>query len=172
MYQSKMALSCASLMLLASCAAPTPTENEQAERTIYLVRHAEKALSGDNPPLTARGQARARALAARLTDAGIKTIYSTDFRRTRDTAAPLADRLDLTTVLYDHRSLEGFANQLLASSGPALVVGHSNTTPALVALLGGDPGTPIREADEYDRLYMLTTEPGGGVRTILQRYGN
>ena len=41
------------------------------------------------------------------------------------------------------------------------MVGHSNTTPALVEALGGDPGSPI-ESLEYDRLYMVTFEGGVG----------
>jgi len=54
--------------------------------------------------------------------------------------------------LYDPRDLEGFAKRLLAENGHILVVGHSNTTPPLSALLGGPEGEPIVEATEYDRL--------------------
>jgi hypothetical protein len=51
------------------------------------------------------------------------------------------------------------------------VVGHSNTTPAAVELLGGEPGAEIDEADEYDRLYILTIATSGEVSTVVLRYG-
>jgi hypothetical protein len=51
------------------------------------------------------------------------------------------------------------------------VVGHSDTTPELVGLLGGDPGAPIDEPTEYDRLYVVTLGPDGTVTTVLLRYG-
>jgi len=63
------------------------------------------------------------------------------------------------------------AAKLKASSGRHLVVGHSNTTPQLVELLGGDGGTPIVEATEYDRLYVVTTQSGDAVKSYLTRYG-
>ena len=47
----------------------------------------------------------------------------------------------------------------------------SNTTPPLVELLGGDGGSPIVEASEYDRLYIVTTKEGEPVKSYLTRYG-
>ncbi len=58
---------------------------------VYLVRHAEKAQASDNnPPLSEAGMRRAEALAQTLGDAGVSAIYTTQFKRTTDTAAPLA----------------------------------------------------------------------------------
>ena len=70
---------------------------------------------------------------------------------------------------YDPRDLTGFAARLHATSGRHLVLGHSNTTPELVAALGGEPGTPIAEM-EYDRLYIVTIT-AAGVSTVLVRFG-
>ena len=84
----------AAILLLAGCAhvmAPEP------DRTIYLVRHAEK-LAGDDPSLTPEGAARAELLAETLGDAGIVRIYSTDYARTRGTAAPLAAARNHQTI--------------------------------------------------------------------------
>ena len=64
--------------------------------------------------------------------------------------------------------MEGLAATLRSTPGRHLVVGHSNTTPALVELLGGDSGGPIDEA-EYDRFYVLTLHPGGSVTTVVLR---
>ncbi|MEM7494251.1 MAG: phosphoglycerate mutase family protein [Pseudomonadota bacterium] len=144
---------------------------------IYLVRHAEKVTDGGamlvedpkDPPLTAEGEARAQALADVLTEAGVTQIWSTDTIRTRATAAPLAERLNLEVQLYSFSDLDGFAARLLEQSGETvLVVGHSNTTPYLVETLGGDGGTPIVEKSEYDRLYVFYPQTQ---KTNLRRYG-
>lgn len=137
---------------------------------IYLVRHAERAEDGtDDPPISEAGQERALLLTRMLTDAGIGAVHSTEYRRTRATAAPLAEALGLVVSAYDARSLGRFAARLRADGGRHLVVGHSNTTPALVTSLGGDPGPPIEEA-EYDRLYVVTLFPSGA-STVLLRFG-
>lgn len=142
---------------------------EPAPATFYLVRHAEKKLTGDDPELSSAGYARAKALASTLSGAKLDGIYSTDTRRTRDTAAPTLAQTGLSLQLYDGRALTEFANELLTLEGNYLVVGHSNTTPQLAEALGGEGGDPIVEADEYDRLYVLTRS-GGVIITELRRF--
>ncbi|MCI5047751.1 MAG: histidine phosphatase family protein [Aquisalinus sp.] len=139
------------------------------ETTVYLVRHAEKQ-AGANPSLTEAGETRADQLAERLADAELQYIHSTNYKRTLETAAPVAQELGLEVQLYDPRDLPAFARQLKEQGGRHLVVGHSNTTPALVSALGGDPGTPIDEKSEYDRLYIVTFYADSTVSTDLQRY--
>lgn len=135
---------------------------------IYLVRHAEKVKDDSkDPDLTDLGKLRAANLAVVLKSAGIERIYSSDYKRTRDTASPLAKALDLEVELYDPKTLEPLASRLLKLEGNALIIGHSNTTPELAKLMGGDGGTPIVEEWEYDRLYLLQTENGQVTRTIL-----
>lgn len=134
---------------------------------LYLVRHAEKVTDGSkDPELTVLGQERAENLAAVLRSTGIQKIFSSDFKRTRDTAAPLAEALGLSIQIYDPGALRPLADQLLKLEDNALVVGHSNTTAELVDLLGGEGGAPIAEAWEYDRLYLVQTEGGRVSRTI------
>ncbi len=140
------------------------------DTVIYLVRHAEKQ-TGDDPALTPAGEARALALRDKLKRAGITRIYSTDTKRTRATAAPLAAALGFTVELYDGKDLAAFADKLKAQRGKILVVGHSNTTPELVTQLGGDPGEPILEASEFNRLYTLAIN-GDVTKTNITRYGD
>ncbi|HAA19315.1 MAG TPA: hypothetical protein DCR93_17975 [Cytophagales bacterium] len=168
------------LILLCSLLACQPSENQEASSasaaevqkplTVYLVRHAEKANSPEDPGLTEAGKERAEVLAHMLSSTGIRQVYSSDYARTRETAVPVAVTLGLETQLYDPRNLAPFAEQLLEAGGAHLVVGHSNTTPQLVELLGGTPGTAITEA-EYDRLYILSVAANKEVNTQLLRFG-
>lgn len=156
----------AAVCSLSACSQPVPKTD-----ALFLVRHAEKTTEKNDPGLTQAGKARALALANRLGGEGITHIHSSDFIRTRDTAEPLAEKLGLEVEIYDPSDLPAIAAKLKATPGRHLVVGHSNTTPPLVELLGGDGGTPIVEATEYDRLYIVTTKAGEPVKSYLTRYG-
>lgn len=158
--------------LAAGCAVtPEPLLEESAVTTrVYLVRHAEK-LAGTDPSLTEAGEARAAELVRVLEDVEFTHIHSSDYARTRQTASPIAAAKDLEIHLYDPSDLEGFAADLLLTTGTHLVVGHSNTTPQLVEILGGDGGQLINEATEYDRLYIVEIDSDGIVSSDLTRYG-
>ena len=153
--------------LLLGCASQTPVY----DATYYLVRHAEKTTEKPDPALTEEGQERAQDLADRLSDIPLTAIYSSDYKRTRDTTAPISGRQGLDVIIYDPRDLEGFAKNLSSQKGHILVVGHSNTTPQLSGLLGGPEGEPIVEASEYDRFYVLQKR-GDDVVGRIERFGN
>jgi broad specificity phosphatase PhoE len=140
---------------------------QQPATVVYLVRHAEKADDSRDPALSPAGVVRAERLARMLVDAGITQVWSTDFQRTRATAGPIAAQLGLTIAIYDGAKLAELAEQLRSTPGRHLVVGHSNTTPALVRLLGADPGTPIADT-EYDRFYVVTLAPGSATGVLLR----
>ncbi|MBY9066361.1 histidine phosphatase family protein [Hyphomonas sp. WL0036] len=149
--------------------APAPEASAEVSR-LFLVRHGEKE-TGADPALTAEGAARAQVLAERLAGEGVTEVWSTATRRTQETARPLAQAQGLTIQTYDASALPTFANQLAETPGVKLVVGHSNTTDALAALLGADPGPPIDEAGEFDRLYVITVSDTYQVGSEIQRYG-
>lgn len=149
--------------------------NAQADSTdqwsvIYLVRHAEKVDNSRDPELSEAGKMRAQRLAETLRSVNFDQIYSTDYIRTRQTALPTAKLGAKEIITYDPTALPDLARKLKATPGTYLVVGHSNTTPTMVKLLGGDPGKPIREKDEYDRLYVVNVK-GGRTESQLVRYG-
>ena len=145
-----------------------PSQGVWAEQSIFLVRHAEKTKDGGKDPvLTDQGKMRAKQLAERLAAEKIKHIYSTDYNRTRMTAEPLAKKLGLKVETYNPRELGAFAEQVKKMQDNILIVGHSNTTPMMVHLLGGDAHGDIDES-EYDRLYHLKINDKK-VQTTLER---
>jgi len=152
--------------ILTACVTTPP----QSDAVYYLVRHAEKTKDKNDPALTQAGAKRAQDLTTLLKGVPLTKIYSSDYRRTRDTAAPVAAAKSLEVVIYNPRDLEGLSKKLLAETGHILVVGHSNTTPDLSQLLGGEAGKPIVEATEYDRLYTLKRY-GKTVNASIERFG-
>ena len=146
--------------------------SQQQPLVVFIVRHGEKADDGEDPELSAEGQERARLLAKTLRSAAIEQVHSSDFIRTRDTAAPTAKASGLDVQLYDPRNLPDLAEKLRAIGGRHLVVGHSNTTPPMVELLGGEPSLPIDEEAEFDRLYIVTVGRDGTATSVMMRYGD
>jgi len=122
--------------------------------TLYLVRHAEKQKEADNPHLTRCGKFRAQQLADILKYAKINAIYSTSYNRTLETAGPTAKEHSLGIKQYSPRGLDQLARMLKQNKQNALIVGHSNTTPALAALLIDDNVEKIAE-HEFNYLYQI-----------------
>jgi broad specificity phosphatase PhoE len=139
---------------------------------VFLVRHGEKVDVGEDPELSVAGRERSAALAAVLRSAKIEHVHSSDYIRTRDTAAPAAGEFGLEVELYDPRDLPALVEKLRRTGGRHLVVGHSDTTPAMVDLLGGEPGSAIDEQSEYDRLYVVTIGRDGPTSSVMLHYGS
>lgn len=140
---------------------------------IYLVRHAEKMDSSQNPPLSELGEARALALRDSLSAKGIDRVYATPYIRTQKTAQPTADALGLPVTTYGTDTTFQFAQAIRKIKGEnLLVVGHSNTVPEMVLYLTGD--TVHIGHDDYDNLYKVRISRGlGGVKSSLteKKYG-
>lgn len=133
---------------------------------IYLVRHAEKESGGKDPELTAQGQARAQNIAAILHKTGIANIFSSQYKRTMQTAHAVAQRTGVPVQAYDPAAPKHLVERVKSLDGVVLVVGHSNTLPELVRLFGGAPGADIAD-NEYARLYQLIAGPNGATTTVL-----
>lgn len=124
------------------------------EFTVYIVRHAEKAVAESDPPLSERGKQRAQTLAQMLQKAKLQAIYSTPYQRTQQTVQPLAEQLQLKVSNYRPSEAEALLEQIVSRAENALIVGHSNTVPALVSALGGY-SEKLTEQD-YGDLFQLT----------------
>jgi len=131
-----------------------------AQSTIFIVRHAEKADATKDPDLSEAGRARAEALAKMLQDANITAIYATEFKRTQQTAAPLAKALGITVTTLPAENSAALIAKLRSSNGNALVVGHGNTIADLIKALGISEPINIAEND-YDNLFgvVLVEKP-------------
>lgn len=132
--------------------------NSVASQDIYLVRHFEKAKGSDDPHLTELGSMRAVQLANLLKKTDIEVLFSTQYNRTIETAQPFADSSGLPIVFYDPKELNAFAKQLLSTNTNSVVVGHSNTTPELISLLGGE--AKVLTESDYGELFKITIEDG------------
>ena len=188
-----------STLFTATAIGPLPAAAQLGNRVeglpvLILIRHADKASKpADDPPLTEAGAKRAQDLAATLKDAGVTAIITTQLRRTRETAEPLAKALGLTpeVVKVGERALvanpapgaqlppevleerAAYIKNLEAAvrrhSGVVLVVGHDWSGPGLIASLGG-PKVPDICSSVYDNLFVLT-QADGKSNLIRSRYG-
>ena len=143
---------------------------------VVLVRHAEFVLgTSDDPSLNDAGRKRAQDLAAALHDAGVSAILTSEFRRTRETAQPIAAALGLTPKAIGvgdglRAHLAALARAVRGEqSGAVLVIGHGETVPMLIAELGGPRLRNLCET-AFDRLFVLV--PAGGKMLLTRaRYG-
>lgn len=150
-------------VLLCACGVLGGSPVVADEFTLYVVRHAEKAVAKADPPLNEMGQQRAHMLAEMLQNAEIKALYSTPYQRTQETVQPLALRLGLTVQSYRPGDSQALIRQLKQAAENALVVGHSNTVPALVRALGGTSEN-LTEQD-YGDLFQLTLHDCDAAKT-------
>jgi broad specificity phosphatase PhoE len=146
------------LLLTTALAAQAP-----GRPTIFLVRHAERADASGAPPMGADpdlsdvGRRRAESLASLLKDAGVTAIFVTEFKRTQQTAAPLAQQAGIMPVTINADRTADLVAKLKTATGTGniLVVGHSNTVPEVIKSLGIT--TPITIGDsDFDNLFVIT----------------
>ncbi len=143
---------------------------------VLLVRPAEKdpSIIAD-PPISPEGEERAQHLGRMFGDAGgglgLDAIYVTDDRRAQQTAAPLAERLHLTPVVFNVAATSAVAARLLREhAGGSILVIASDT--ALAQMLRALSGTelPLRAADEAEAMYIVSVPSVGRSRLVRVRF--
>ncbi|HET9265756.1 MAG TPA: phosphoglycerate mutase family protein [Vicinamibacterales bacterium] len=146
-------------MALIALAAPQVS----AQNTVFVVRHAEKAvvtgqggMMAEDPDLSDEGRARAESLAGMLKAAGIKAIFATEYKRTRQTVEPLAKALGIQVTRIGSRETAQLVEMVRKADGNVLVAGHSNTVPEVLKMLGIQDPVTIDES-EYDNLFIVST---------------
>ena len=143
--------------------------DQSAPTTVILVRHAEAvANAGSDPVLSEAGSARAKALAAALKDAGVKAVITTQYQRTILTGRPLAEATGAELISLSAQTGDPAAIGAKYAGGVVVIVGHSNTVPAIVkGLTGVDVGEIAH--DSYDQMFIVTGAPGSA-RLVRARY--
>lgn len=154
----------AALMLMFGLGGCETTSATPTGPSFYVMRHLQKG-TGEDPPLTEEGRANARRLIGMFAADPPRVIYVSEWRRTRETAAPLAARLRVKVRRYQARDTPGLIARVLAERGPVLIVGHSDTVPEIVARLGGERPAPLAETDFGDVWHIWGAPP----RTVRLR---
>ena len=153
-------------------------------KTVFLIRHAEREDEPrQDPSLKKEGVARAQELARLLANAGIKAIYTSQFARTKQTAEPLATKLGLTLASISlksnpanprqiaEESTSEVVNKIMERTGEnVLVVGHSNSIPDVIKMLGGDV-VPTIDERKFDDLFIVTVYARGKAKVTHMKYG-
>jgi broad specificity phosphatase PhoE len=148
---SRISTSCVFLMLLFVTEA-----HGQGVRTIFLLRHADKIDDAPDALLSEAGHRRAECLAKMLADVDIQQIYTSDLRRTQQTAAPLAELRHLKPVSIPLSKPDELIEAIRSGKAAhVLVVWHGGTLPRVLHALGAPEVPPITEP-EYDRFFILT----------------
>jgi 2,3-bisphosphoglycerate-dependent phosphoglycerate mutase len=147
----------------------------QSRKTIILVRHAEKDTSemanSSDPSLTQQGRKRAERLVKAIKKYRPGAVYSTDFIRTRDTAAPIAKRRDVQVKIYDAKNPNALIDEILKSKTKRFViVGHSNTIPSLANLLLKQDLLKPYDESIYGNLLIIRVEAGEVRKLELVKY--
>lgn len=133
--------------------------SKQQPKTIYIVRHAEKQLTGNDPELSVAGTARAGKLAQILADKNITHVFSTDYKRTKLTVAKTANEAGVQIETYEPRNHDALVEQLRNVEGNVLVVGHSNTVGQIANYFVGE-GVKYEDLNdsEYNFIYVVTID--------------
>lgn len=161
------------------------TAEEFKATTVFLIRHAEKAdAPPEDPPLNEKGKLRSQELARMLGGSGIKAIYTSQFLRATQTAEPLARQLGLTAAVtpikmnpskpreVSEQSIAEIIAKIYERPGDAvLIIGHSNTIPEVIKMLGGDV-VPRIDEKKFDDLFIVTVYGKGRAKVVQMKYGS
>ena len=147
----------------------------QAQTTVWIVRHAEKDLknpSDPDPALSLDGQDRAKDLATLLLPQRILAVYSTPFKRSRQTAEPTAYGHGVTVQTYDPADPAALAASVLRQhkGGSVVIVAHSNTVLELVEAFGIKRPMPALSEDRYDYVFSVNVQ-GNSIQLLTTQYG-
>jgi phosphohistidine phosphatase SixA len=156
-----------SCLLLAACIGC----ERNLEATVFVVRHAEPHRTigkrdERDPDLSDAGRRRAHSLCQQLHDEDVQTIIASPYKRTQQTAEPLATALRLKVNIMPAGDTDGIARRLRSlARGAALVAGHSNTVPEIIAALGVFEPISLGHQDYGD---LFAVRPSGQA-IVLER---
>lgn len=151
------------LLLLFVAVLLQQTANAQKAVKVWIVRHAEKLAvdpQDKDPELSEDGKERAQALMKELRGKKIDSIFATDYKRTKLTGFPLADKIGISVKTYDPAQIKVLAKQWASNSKGKnlLIIGHSNTVLEIIEAFGGKRPMKALTDDDYDYIFELTVK--------------
>jgi 2,3-bisphosphoglycerate-dependent phosphoglycerate mutase len=142
------------------------------DKTIILVRHAEKVdATSQDPELSAEGKQRAERLIKTIGKYKPGAFYSTNFKRTRGTLAPLAAKRKKTVEVYDPRKSSELVDSIMKSKIKRhIVAGHSNSVPGLANLIAKKDIFKNLDESEYGVIWIIRMKNGQIAKTEIVQY--
>ncbi|MGI8812622.1 MAG: SixA phosphatase family protein [Pyrinomonadaceae bacterium] len=145
------------------------------KKTIILVRHAEKETSAmtdtSDPVLSTDGAQRAERLRKLIGKYRPGAVFSTDYKRTRATAGPIAKTRRVVVEIYDPKNNADLIDRIMKSRTKRfVVVGHSNTIPDLANLLTKKELFKNLDDAEYGVIWVIRLKDGRVKKTEILQY--
>lgn len=163
------------LVFIALVVAAAWVFDARATTVVIVVRHAETDTAADpDPGLSVDGRERAARLAKMLSQArpvrGIDAIFTSEFRRTQQTATPLSETLALPLNVVPAATWDALPRKIKREHRGeyVLVAGNNATIPPLVAALSGEQ-IALRE-DEYDAMFIVFVPQISKPKVVRVRY--
>ncbi len=160
-----------SLLLVVGCHF---SQAQKSMTTFILFRHAEKEMEGSkDPDLSQSGKSRSEVLVKLLDKVKVDAIYSTNFKRTYNTVAPLAKAHAITISNYEGMKMEEVDGMFAQFNGGTIVIsGHSNTIPMMVNYLTGqkDEYKTFEDSDYGNLIIVTVTQLGKDAKVTWLRY--
>ena len=153
-------------ILLSAC-----NSNEISTTTYYLIRHAEKdrtVQTNSNPDLNSQGLLRADNWAKYFDSIALDAVYSSNYKRTLQTATPTAVKKGVAVQVYDTNSMYDALFQKATLGKTVLIVGHSNTTPAFVNLILAQEKYQSMNDNDNSSVYVVTIKGAKKISQILR----
>lgn len=174
----------ATLLFSLAIVSTSIAQDDFKPQTVFLIRHAERENEPrQDPPLKPEGVARSQELTRLLAAGNIKTIITSQLTRTKKTAEPLANKLGLSATVISlkpnpsnprqiaEESTREVVNKILERPGEnVLVVGHSNSIPDVIKMLGGDV-VPTIDEQKFNDLFVVTVYAKGKAKVAHLKYG-
>lgn len=145
--------------------------------TVMIVRHAEVEKGVDNPGLSPAGRLRAKELVRLLGDVdvtdSVDAVFATRWRRTQETAEPLARQVDTVLQIVNPAELEKLQEVLVQEykGQVVLLVLDATDIQSVVSQMSGSKVLKNIAPGEHDSLYVLSVPWFGKVKTLQFHYG-
>lgn len=143
------------ILIFTGCNFNNNSGDNKEVTTLIFVRHAEKS-EGKNPELTDVGKNRALNIGKMFKDSGIVAVYSTDYKRTVQTATPLSKNLGLPVKKYNPSDKDFVKRVVQNHKGKTIfIVGHSNTVPRMINSINSKFNIKQLNEKEFSKVFIV-----------------